>query len=272
MPKVSKLTRAAKRASKKSTATTKTIAFTFEGNQYTAEISRKDKPATIYGSILAVLAEISSEVPDINITDQHGVKLQLEYGRLKNNIHVHRASEQHVATDRGIKKNPELLAKILRNWGLASAQDIFPLECAPCAPNLAGVHASFYDQHRTISLPQNWSCRFVTALYKLSTLSVAKHNDALFAMMTAATARHKDEGNALQTAREITRPDVEAAIEDMGARLGGVAGEAIEALDTEVFAGGLKEGIQEVAREMETSVVPAAEERQEPRSFELAFR
>jgi hypothetical protein len=242
MPKAAKQTRSAKRAAQRATAITKPITFTFAGRKHEAEISRHDKPAAIYASIRAALTGICS---DIIITDQDGEKLVLEYGHLKKNgnIHVHRASERSQGPD----------------------------DCTPCALNLQGKRVSFLDQERSMLRPTEWSGKFVHALYKLSIKTVGRHEAALSTMMAVATARQNNKKHQHTMVREIVTQDIVLANNEMGSGLVDVAEEAVEVMDTETFAGGLMEGIEEVAKQVEAAAAEKAEPKELP-TFEVAFK
>lgn len=139
------------------------------------------------------------------------------------------------------------MEEILTAWELENASQILPPEIAPRFPMKNDCKATSHSSD--IIKPELWTQRFITALWKVTMESRNAHEEAVGVMMEVVRNRQGDEDNNWRAVVEIMTSDLEKAWAVRKERASATT-EAVSAVGT--FTEGLRAGIEGVEEEMET--------------------
>ncbi|KAF2280493.1 uncharacterized protein EI97DRAFT_478485, partial [Westerdykella ornata] len=135
------------------------------------------------------------------------------------------------------------LAAIMQAWGLETPYDILPASIAPRVPLPDGSKTD--EEDADLVDPNLWSNRFLRALWTLA--AVMDRERTLGYIAQVMESRQGSYKNELYLVPEVLVSDLEKARQLYLASLREIAEEAG---DQATYAGGLREGIEEVEEEM----------------------
>jgi hypothetical protein len=258
----------------KSTITSKTLTFIYDGKKHTCDININDREWAIYMAFRNALAGIFSE---INIHDKNGTPLPLKYHELKTNIEIHVSKDDKISQGAGThsaatKVAHKLLVKILGAWKLEKAEDILPEDIGPRQMNNAGQKCTAVDVQSGVGLlgAGLWTAGFVKELYKLSQKTLGVHSEAVALLREMVAKRRGDKKHQNRWVVEVLTRDVIKALKRREEMILEMAEEASE-LATYAGPGNLMPALEEVEREPVVAVPEPQQQQHQSLLFSLPF-
>lgn len=233
------------------------------------------------------IVDLNSTMSEDNIYDAMHSQLSHDFNSMqfivwdakynkKARLHYHELEEgreYHITTctarahgpgtaSKGMEKNLTNLGIILGHWNLTDTSAILPPSIAPRVPNILAVSLSTTDSDSALEDPTRWPRRLIEELRKLSNQTQGRHPEAMQFLLAAVQARYSRDQDPVP---QVTSGDIRFAVQKRVQALGSVADRALGELPeekamTEIFAGGLSEGLEQAVSEtVVVEVVPTYE-------------
>jgi hypothetical protein len=239
-------------------APSKTISFYFQDNFiHTVDITSDMSEEDTYAAIRTKLAPLFKDEACIEIRDpgnnHNFVRIHytcLKQGRIYHVLIVPEERERLGAQGKGINKVTRLLLRTADHWHVWKTTEILPADIAPPVE------------------PIKWPVKFTSDLHKLAACTKDRHDEVMQVLRHQVQIRVQHAQNAVAV---VTGEDIRAVASIMGAQMVDSAEDREDMEETERFAGGLGEAVEDALEEGEEGAAVSWEYEQEGR-FNVAMR